>query len=385
MKDRKTADKDNKEQLVARTSYFMDRGKLRKRLKWVKARKLTTEKEPEPRQKPAPVKPAVKPAARPGQKAVPVEPTGGEPRQKKTRQAEKKPRREGRSSPKTRVTMAVYTSDSAKRLNTLLDSLFAQKTTFNFRVVAVDRRSTDGTLDILRKRKVAIVSLLEGESFPDRAMEATDSEIVVFLNDRMLPIGPEWLGQLLLPFSNDEHVMLSSGRHMPGEDRSAWERAYLFCEPFLSGHKALYVSRENKPRRQIPASIFNSAVRRKLWSEQQFSDKRMADWAEELLQKGWVRTYVPRATVALLGGSLFGKVLNEAYGEGQKFDGGLGSLLRHSVGKTWKEWRRFHDSGLMENGKRGEAYWQSLVINLAPLAGKIESSKKTKKKFGRKK
>ena len=102
-----------------------------------------------------------------------------------------------------RVAIIIPTKNHFAQLSACLDSLEA--TTYkNYEVVVVDNESDDAeTLEYLRwtpHRVLRIASPAEGFSFADinnRAVEETDADVVLFLNDDTELLTPRWLSQMV--------------------------------------------------------------------------------------------------------------------------------------------------------------------------------------------
>ena len=215
--------KKPKTKMVARTTYRMDRGRLKRHLRWVRVR--VTEEDgpmasaPRPKPKPTP-KPAVRPSPRPASKPVP-EPAPRpaprpEPRPEPRRDAPPKPVAQARDETPIReepsrpiirdepprrpraearrpsrqpyrggwqgppeVTVVLRTFNCEATIQPLLDLIKAQEVPFRFDILAVHGRSQDRTLDILSQQGLPVLSIAQEDRFIDRAMDRAVGKVVL--------------------------------------------------------------------------------------------------------------------------------------------------------------------------------------------------------------
>jgi len=268
------------------------------------------------------------------------------------------------------VVLRTYNGDAT--LEGLLDALRGQAAPFRFDVLAVDARSQDRTLDILARRGIPVLSVPQEERFIDRAMERAAGAAVVFINDRMVPRGTTWLADLVRPVLADPRVAIVTGRQIPGERCSTWERVTVLTNPNLAGLRpAVWGPGDGGPGATF-LPVFNMALGRTAWKALPLGTRSTSEWTGAVLAAGHRKVFLPGATVELAGGVAINRLLAESYRRGRDGEAPLPDVLGRWARQVWGEWRTVHESGLVESGQRGEAYWQALVVRSATVAGALE-------------
>jgi hypothetical protein len=386
---------------VARTSYSVLRGRLKKRVKWVYSDRKVEAKAPAP--KPASFRPSRGPSdgGRPPRDARPDGPRerfprpgrddqrprdGGHPRDERRPGGFERPRDFDRSAQhrdsrrderpaevrKLAVSVVLRTFNSAPRLPELFNRIFEQECPFRVELMVVDGGSTDGGPEALESRGCRMVPVPLGERFVDTAMAEATGDFVVFLTDRMLPRGKNWLNSLVLPLAASPKVALVCGRQVPGQQRSHYEKAAILTNPYLSGLKGMLFDASSKSPGVHEFPVFNTAVRRATWKAFPIGEMSSSQWAVEVVSRGGAKAFVPEAVVELFGEPLLQSILLGAYRRGRSSNDGVLETAKHLGSELWREWRTFHESGLLSEGERGEAYAQALVVRGAELLGVVE-------------
>lgn len=158
-----------------------------------------------------------------------------------------------------------------------------------------DNDSTDGTTAIAGAAADQLIMVPRRRYVPGRvlnaAMDATRSEIVVFLNADCTPVGPDVLRHLVAPFA-DPSVVAVFGRQVP---RSGCHR--LFARDI----RATFGSGTRQQRWRHCFSMAASAIRRSAWDEQPFDAHLQysedIDWTWHMRQRGYRVAYAPNAIV----------------------------------------------------------------------------------------
>ncbi|MFH1531416.1 MAG: glycosyltransferase family A protein [Pseudomonadota bacterium] len=399
--------KKPKIRLVARTTYRMDRGRLKRFVRWVRvsateaeecpetpppASRPKPEPRPEPRVEPRPEprpEPRVEPLPSPWSEAPQPSPevrhTEARPQPVAREESQRRPRDDDRrpSRPPHRsgwqdppeVTVVLRTFNCEANLEPLLDLTKAQETPFRFDILAVDGRSQDRSLDILSRQGIPVLSIALEDRFIDRAMDRASGKVAVFINDRMLPRSPTWLADICRPILTDPQVAIVTGRQIPGDDRSAYERVTVMTNPNLAGLRPMVYSRGDDSPGATFLPVFNTALSREAWKALPLGDASTSEWTAAVLGAGYRKLYLPGAAVELGGGARINRLLVENYRRGREADRPLPEVIGSWARQVWSEWRTLNESGLVESGRRGEAYWQALVVKTATLAGALERQK----------
>jgi hypothetical protein len=273
---------------------------------------------------------------------------------------------------KTSVSVVVRTFNSAPRLPELFTRLFEQECPYRVEYMAVDGGSTDGGPESLERRGCRLVPVPLGERFMDTAMAEATGDFVIFLTDRMLPRSKQWLGAMIMPLVASPKVALVCGRQVPGQQHTHYEKASILTNPYLSGLKGMLFDADSKSPGVQEFPVFNTAIRRSAWKALPIGELNSSQWAAEVVARGGAKAFVPEAVVELFGEPLFQAILAGAYRRGQSSNEGVLETVKHLGGELWREWRTFHESGLLSEGERGEAYAQALALRGAELLGVVK-------------
>jgi rhamnosyltransferase len=179
--------------------------------------------------------------------------------------------------------------------------------------VAVDSGSTDGTLELLRRRADRVLTV-PPERFDhgltrNLGIEACRGELVVLLVQDAVPASDGWLAALTGPLREDAGLAGTYGRQLPRPDAGAITRFYLSRHAASSpagrvtaigGHEAFA---RLDPAARLALCAFDNVcacVRRSVWQAHPFQPTPIAEdveWAREVLLAGYRLAYVPEAAV----------------------------------------------------------------------------------------
>ena len=179
-----------------------------------------------------------------------------------------------------------------------LEGLFQQERK-DFELINVDSGSTDGTVEIIKKFNPHLMQIPQSSYKPGPALNMashkSQGEVLVFLNSDATPMDKNWLDHLVAPFSNPD-IGATFGCQVPRPDarpivRLDYERAF--------GKDSLASGLERGGTHFF--SLGNSAIRRKMWEEHQFSGT--LQYSEDVEWSYWAKScghrikYVPEAKV----------------------------------------------------------------------------------------
>jgi rhamnosyltransferase len=164
-------------------------------------------------------------------------------------------------------------------------------------VVVVDSGSTDATLEIVRTFPTTVLQIPPEDFTYGYALNLgvanVDAEIVATLSAHSLPAGPEWLRNLIQPFSQPR-VAGVYGRQLPRPNATL---------PELLGMRLTGVLGET-PRLLDGRPLFsnaNGAFRRALWVEHPFDEEVSGAediaWVRTMQERGYLIAYEPSAPV----------------------------------------------------------------------------------------
>jgi rhamnosyltransferase len=203
------------------------------------------------------------------------------------------------------ISVVIPVKNGGERIRRCLEAIRAQVIADEVEIIAVDSGSTDGTQTLVRSFG-GLVEEIEARDFNhgetrNLGARLAQGEIVVFTVDDALPVGTDWLEQLVAPLRKKGELAGTYARQVAYDDAPAHQHFYIDyrygAEPRLqraSGPQDLTVS-------NVLFSNVSSAVKRSLLLEFPFaSDIVIAEdleWSARVLLAGHAIAYVPDSVV----------------------------------------------------------------------------------------
>lgn len=178
----------------------------------------------------------------------------------------------------------------------------------NCEIILVDSGSTDSTVEIASGFQVKVVSIDPGEfTFGrslNRGIAAASGEFVVIISAHCYPVYPDWLEQLLEPFSNPQNAVSY------GKQRGAITNHYSEHQFFKN-----YFPDVSQPNQGQPFTHnANAAIRKSLWEghryDEQLTGLEDLDWSSWAKEQGYLIAYVAEAEVIHIHEETFHQVYN---------------------------------------------------------------------------
>jgi rhamnosyltransferase len=211
------------------------------------------------------------------------------------------------------VSIVVPTRNGGDTLSSLFDAISRQRVSFPYEIVAVDSGSTDGSLEMIRRRADRLIEIA-ADRFDhgltrNLGIEQARGELVVLLVQDAVPADDRWLAELTAPLVSKPNVAGVFARQRPRSDASAITRYYherwvaaaesarVVAVADAAGFDAL------APMDRFLTCAFDnvcSCVRRSVWERHPFRSTPIAEdleWAREVLLAGHRLVYAPRAVV----------------------------------------------------------------------------------------
>jgi len=209
-----------------------------------------------------------------------------------------------------KATVVIPTFNGEKYIDEVLNSVFKQKTNFNFEVLIIDSGSTDKTLDIVRKYPVRLIEIPNEEfnhgNTRNLGVAKSKGEFIAFLTQDSTPADEHWLQELVDSFQLDKDVACVFGKHIPREDcNPATKRDIIEHFRNISKEEKPLIQYLNKENKQLDPGILvffsnvNSCINKKIWNKIPF---RFVDYCEDqlfardVLIAGYKKVYNPKAT-----------------------------------------------------------------------------------------
>ena len=127
------------------------------------------------------------------------------------------------------VSVLVRARNDEALIGRTLKGVFGQKTDFPFEVVVCDDASTDRTREVAERFPVRFFERPAGEYRPGRTLNAlvrdARGEIVVFNNSDAVPVGDDWLAELVRPLREEpDRPAFCFANQLPRADATALVR-----------------------------------------------------------------------------------------------------------------------------------------------------------------
>lgn len=208
--------------------------------------------------------------------------------------------------------MVIRARNEARFIGETLQAIFDSPAVAPRQVVVVDSGSTDGTQAIVRSFPTQLIEIPPADFTYGYALNLgvanVDAELIATLSAHSLPANPDWLRNLVRPFTG-ARVAGVYGRQLPRANATVLE---------LLGMRLTGVLSET-PRMLDRRPLFsnaNGAFRRSLWLEHPF-DERVGGaediaWVRTMQERGYLIAYEPTAVVYHSHGEPIGRHLRRA-------------------------------------------------------------------------
>ena len=187
--------------------------------------------------------------------------------------------------------------------------------TLECRILVMDNESTDGTTDVARTIADQVINIPAGTYIPgavlNRAMKATSSDRVVFLNSDCTPVDQLWLETLLAGFDQDDVAAVFS-QQLPRPD----------CRPlFCKDTRDTFGDGSQQAGWRHCFSMASSAIQRSVWEEMDFNEaiqySEDIEWTWRARQRGYTIRYCPESKVYHSHNYTLKQWFRRQYGEGK--------------------------------------------------------------------
>jgi rhamnosyltransferase len=205
------------------------------------------------------------------------------------------------------------TRNGAATLSAVLDAISRQRIDRSFEVVAIDSSSSDGTVELLRDRVDALITI-DANDFDhgltrNHGIAQARGKVVVLMVQDAVPASDRWLDALTAPLFADECLAGAFARQRPRADASPLTRYYLDRWVASSPHaRTMALTSRTEFEGLDPLAKFDrcafdnvcSCIRRSDWCTHPFRPTPIGEdieWARDVLLAGRRLAYVPEAEV----------------------------------------------------------------------------------------
>jgi glycosyltransferase involved in cell wall biosynthesis len=210
------------------------------------------------------------------------------------------------------VAIVIRAKNEARFIGETLAAIFELTALPPRQVVVVDSGSTDGTQSIVNSFPTHLIQI-KPEDFTygyalNLGVSSVETDYVATLSAHSLPANPDWLRNLLKPFTRPR-VAGIYGRQLPRANATVLELLGMRLSGVLSETPKIL------DRRPLFSNA-NGAFRRSLWLEHPF-DERVGGaediaWVRTMQERGYVIAYEPTAAVYHSHGEPIGRHLRRA-------------------------------------------------------------------------
>lgn len=167
------------------------------------------------------------------------------------------------------ASIVIRTYNEGKWLAEVLAACAAQDDSeFSFEIVIVDSGSTDDTLAIAEKYGARITHIKKSDFTFGRSLnvgcEFADGRFLVFISGHCIPIGDQWLADLIRPL-HEEKVAFTYGRQQGRAGITKFSEEQLF-KKYFPEHSSI-------PQDGFFCNNANSAVPKAIWEKYKFDEE----------------------------------------------------------------------------------------------------------------
>jgi rhamnosyltransferase len=212
-----------------------------------------------------------------------------------------------------RISIVLPTRNGGATLPSLLDALQRQRIDVPYEVIALDSGSTDGSVELLRRRADRVISIacdtFDHGLTRNLGIEQARGDLIVLLVQDAVPVSDGWLAALTAPLFADDGLAGAYARQVPRPDASPVTRYYL-GRYLASSEISRTIAVESRaefealtPEERLERCTFDnvcSCIRRSVWARHPFREATIGEdveWARDVLLSGHRLGYVADAVV----------------------------------------------------------------------------------------
>ncbi|MEW6745159.1 MAG: glycosyltransferase [Planctomycetota bacterium] len=217
------------------------------------------------------------------------------------------------------ITLVLLTFNGERYLEEVLSAIGKQSTSKSWEIIAIDSRSTDGTVEILQRHQVRLEHRLRVEVIPKEEFghartrnlgaRLARGNLLVFLTQDATPADEKWLASLVAAAESHPAVAGAYSRQLPRAGCNPCERRDIEAGA-PHERRVTHVNLadpvdaarfQRNIRRLILFSNVSSCIRREVWERLPFDESldMMEDqeWCKRALEAGHAIVYEPASCV----------------------------------------------------------------------------------------
>lgn len=239
-------------------------------------------------------------------------------------------------------------------LEKVVDAVLSQSTTWSFECIAVDSGSTDGSLELLKRKGVEchVISPSEFGHGKTRNLLASHArgQFLVYITQDAIPAHKAWLSQLVAGCEARGDVAGAFGPQIAHQGARFITQEELRAHFSGFGEQLTVVSLEDRERydRDVGYRQFlhffssnNSCIRKSAWEKINFPDVNFAEdqsWALRMIEAGYAKAFVPDAPVYHSHDFGVFETLQRNFDESRSFSRYFGYEMQPSLRRAVRSW-----------------------------------------------
>ncbi|MEM7567680.1 MAG: glycosyltransferase, partial [Pseudomonadota bacterium] len=215
-----------------------------------------------------------------------------------------------------KVSVVIPTLNGGERLMDVLERVKAQTLGAPFEILAIDSGSTDGTLERMEADPAVMVHRIPKSEFGhgrtrNLGVELTSGDYVAFLTQDALPVGDNWLSDLVIALDHYPMAGGAFGRHIALPDADPFTKRDMDAHFRQFLDLPLIHARDTDPARWASGDVGwrqilhfysdnSSILRRSVWKEIPMRDVAYGEdqlFARDIVEAGYQKIYVPSSVV----------------------------------------------------------------------------------------
>ncbi len=215
-----------------------------------------------------------------------------------------------------KVSVVIPTLDGGERLMDVLDCVKAQVLSAPFEILVIDSGSSDGTLERMEADPRIMVHRIDKSAFGhgrtrNLGVELTSGDYVAFLTQDALPVGDNWLADLVIALDHYPMAAGAFGRHVALPDADPFTKRDMDAHFRQFLDLPLIHARDTDPARWATGDVGwrqilhfysdnSSILRRSVWKEIPMRDVAYGEdqlFARDIVEAGYQKIYVPSSVV----------------------------------------------------------------------------------------
>ena len=212
-----------------------------------------------------------------------------------------------------RASVVIPTKNAGKQFEQVLNAVISQKTSWPYEILVIDSGSSDNTINYCIEKKIKVHQIPSHEFGHGKTRNLggslTSGEFIIMITHDALPVGDQWLAELVGAMGDDNSIAGAFGRHYAYEESGILMRRDLLSH-FDGFKNAKNIVWNDDPERYSDDQGYrqflhffsdnNACLRRSVWEEIPYPEVDFAEdqlWAKLVIEKGYKKAYADKAAV----------------------------------------------------------------------------------------